>query len=165
MATDVHVTLNDPTVKAYHDRVALQQHQQRRRVVWLTPGGTTEPPKQGGGRLPTDGTAFRVQACRVRVEQVHAHIFAETRELTEQLLDNLIAAVCSTLGVVEIPTYAWVTEERDQAGTVLRAAECILRINLRLPVPEQIKPLTPVIGVEDVCGTLDDDGNTVPQGG
>src|SRR5690348_8841841 len=116
VAEDVHALLNaaltpEDQVKDCHDRVALTQHQQQRRIVWLTEGGTTEPPKQAGGRRPTDGTEYRIVACRVRVERVEAHLFAESRERTEELLDAVIAALCQTLQVVEIPGYEWITEE------------------------------------------------------
>lgn len=168
VAVAVHELLNAALpeaeqVKDYHDQVALTQHQQRRRIVWLTQGGTTEPPKQGGGRLPSDASAYRIQACKTRVERVDAHLFAETRELTEQLLDQVIAALCTVLQVVEIPGYEWRTEEVGEAGRALRVACCVLRFLLRLPVPEEIKPLTPITGVEDVCGTLQPDGSIKPQ--
>jgi hypothetical protein len=163
-ATDVHAVLGDDTVKPYFDATALQEHKQQRRIVWVTPGGTTEAPRQGGGRPPVDGTQFRIQACRMRVENVDAHVYAENRETTEVLLDNLIAAVCLTLAVVEIPTYTWETEEIGNAGRTLRIAHCILRIYLRLPVPDQIRPLLPITGIEDECGTLLPDGSIKPQG-
>lgn len=160
----VHAKLNDPTVKKLDDVEALQKHEERRRIVWVTPGGTVEQPRQAGGRMPTDGTQFRIQLCKVRVENVDAHIFAETRERTEQLLDNVIAALCITAeSGIEMPTYTWVTQERDNAGKVLRAQYCVLRFRLRLPVPEQIKPLGTFNAVDDVCGMLDEDGNVVPQ--
>lgn len=163
-ATLVHAQLADASVKKFDDIVALQKHTERRRVVWITPGGTTEPPPQAGGRSPADGTSFRVQACRTRVENVDVHIFAESRELTERLLDNLIAAICLVAKVVAIPTYRWETEERDQSGKVLRAHECVLRINLRFAVPDEVKPLTPVTAQEHLCGTLQEDGSITPQG-
>lgn len=169
IAVAVHQRLNaalppEAQIKAYHDRVALTAHQQRRRIVWLTEGGTTQPPRQGGGRPPTDGTPVRAQSCRMRVEEADAHIFAENRERTEELLDALIAAVCTVLAVVEIPTYRWVTEEVTQAGQALRVAYCVLRILIRLPVPEEIAALSPILGVDDICGTIQPDGSFKPQG-
>lgn len=154
----------DAPVKDYYDRVALTMHQQRRRIVWITEGGTTEPPRQGGGRTPTDGSPSRAQACRIRVEAIDAYAFAENRERTEQLLDALIAAVCTVLQVVEIPTYRWTTEEVSQAGQTLRVAAVVLRINARLPVAEEIKPLSPILGADDLCGTIQPDGSFKPQG-
>lgn len=157
----VHVELADATVRAAHDAVGLQQHQPERRIVWLTQGGTTEPARQAGARVVGND---RVRASRNRVEHVDAHVFAENRETTEMLLDNLIAAVGNTLnGVVEMPTYRWESEEPDEAGRARRTAHCVLRINLRLPVPDEIRPLHPITGVEDVCGTLDEGGEIVPQ--
>jgi hypothetical protein len=163
-ATAVHAALGDPSVKAYFDATALQEHKQRRRIVWVTPGGTTETPRQSGGMPPSDGSKMRIQACRVRVENIDAHIYAENRETTEILLDNLIAAVCLTINPAEMPTYTWETETLDNAGRTLRIAHCILRIYLRLPVPDEIKQLFPIRGVEDECGTLQDDGSIKPQG-
>lgn len=162
-ATEVHALLNDATVKKCDDVASLQRHEVRRRITWLTPGGTTEPPRQAGGRAPSDGTAYRIQACRIRVEHIDAHIFAESREMTERLLDNVIAASCTVARVLEIPSYRWETEERENSGKVLRAHECILRINLRLPVPEQILPLVAITSQDHECGTLQDDGTIVSQ--
>lgn len=159
----VHDELGDATVVAKHDRVALQQHQQRRRIVWLTEGGQTIPPAQRGATFSIDGVGQRIQICRMRVEHVDAHLFAEDRETTEHLLDNVIAAVCNVLKVVEIPSYTWESEDNAEAGRALRGAHCVLRINLHLFVPQEIKPLRLITGVEDVCGTLDDDGEVVPQ--
>lgn len=156
--------LNDATVKKRDDVAALQQHDVRRRIVWLTQGGTVEQPRQAGGRTPSDGTAFRIVSCKDRVEEIEAHLFSESRETTEQLLDNVIAAVCIVARTaVEMPRYVWETQDRDNAGKVLRAEHCVLVIRLRMPVPEQIKPLGTFATVADVCGTLDEDGDVVPQ--
>lgn len=160
----VHAALGDSTVTKRDDVGSLQQHDVRRRIVWLTQGGQVEQPRQAGGRPPTDGTAYRIQACKVRVEDVQAHLFAETRERTEQLLDSVIAAVCTVVqAAIEMPRYVWETQERENAGKVLRAEHCVLHIRLRLPVPEEIRPLGTFDSVDDVCGTLDEDGAIVPQ--
>lgn len=168
VATAVHALLDEGAVEPNeigiaHDAVALQQHQKQRRIVWLTTGGAIEPPRQAGGRVPSDGTAARVRLCKVRVERVEAHIFAETRELTEILLDNVIAALTHVLELVEMPSYDWETEVTERAGKVLRSQHCVLHFLLRLPVPDQIRELRTVAGIEDVCGTLAEDGSITAQ--
>lgn len=163
LADEFHAKLNDPTVKKFDDVEALQKHEVRRRVVWTSPGGTTRPPKQAGGRLPADGSDARIVACRTREANVEAHIFADTLANTELLLDNLIAAICLTMRVVEIPGYSWETQERENSGRVLRSQYCILRVTIPLPVPEQITPLLAFEEIDDVCGTIQPDGSIVPQ--
>lgn len=163
LADRVHEELADPTVAKRDDVAALQQHDVLRRVVWLTEGGQIDATRQAGGALPDDGTQVRITACRIRGEEVQAHLYAEDRATTEQLLDNTIAAVCLALGPsATLQRYRWLTEERAESGRTRRSVKCILYLTMRLPVPELIEPLLPLPPAEVVCGLIDADGDFVP---
>jgi hypothetical protein len=168
LVTAIHATLNDASVAARVGRVYLDEHDQARRVVWVREGGDVEPPKQAGGRLVPGATPddpdFRVRACKIRVERVQAHIYAEEEDLAENLLDAIIAAVCLTVPTVRMTGYDWVTEEAEHAGRTLRTSKVVLKMQgFRLPVPDEIRQLEPVQAVDHVCGTLDANGDVVPQ--
>lgn len=145
------------------DREAIDKHDLKRRIVWITEGGTIEPPRQAGGRLNGAGSS-RVVACKMRVEEVDAYIFGGTREATEDLLDAVIAAAFIEGGAhLEMTRYRWLSQEDNRSGTMLRTQLCVLRMLLRLPVSEEITPLTALTGQDHECGTLDEDGDIVPQ--
>jgi hypothetical protein len=165
IAEKVHETLDDPSVKRLHGWPALSEHAARRRAVWCSTGGTIEEPRQGGGRRPTGETdtseaqTARIVACKIRVEDVQIHIYGETAEVTEQLLDNLIAAIYITLGTPMIPNYRWVSQQTETSGRTLRNEKIVLFLKLRLPVPEEISPLRKIEGITFSAVLLDDEGN------
>lgn len=167
-ATAVHAVLTAAgitDVEQVNDRESLQKHQAKRRIAWLTEGGTIEPPDQAGARVSSSNANQRVVACKIRVESVDAYIFGGTREATEELLDAVIAAAFQVGGArLQMPRYRWATQEEPRAGSTLRTQLCVLTMNLRLPVNAEISALTSITGIEDVCGTLDEDGNVIPQG-
>lgn len=167
-ATAVHALLTAAgitDVEQKDDREALAEHSVKRRIVWLTEGGTVEPPDQAGGRLNDANAAQRIVACKVRVESVDAYICGGTREATEDLLDAVISAAWRVGGPrLQMPRYRWATQEDTRSGRTLRTQLCILTLELRLPVSEQISALTTITAVDDVCGTLDANGNIIPQG-
>lgn len=155
-AAQVHARLEAAgvSVPQYDDAEGLTKHSERTRIVWVTTGGTIEPPKQAGGRMPSNGSAERVRLCKVRVERVNVYILSDTRQTTEELLEDVIAAVYNIASVCEMPSYRWPTQVKDLSGDVLRAQACVLDFSLRLPVSDEIKPLTTVTGQTHTCEYL-----------
>jgi hypothetical protein len=132
----IHEKLNDPSVERLFGRNAKAKQTQARRIVWVPMGGQLIPPRQGGGRPPGDGTAFRIQSCQDRQPRIAAHIHARTYEQAEALLDRLIAAT-----MIVIP-------------------------NVTFPAPyEETTPLRTITGIDHVCGTIQEDGTIKPQEG
>lgn len=154
-------------VEMREDRESLDFHGVKRRIVWLTTGGSIVPPNQAGPRLRTGSATEVVTACKVRVERVFAYIYGGSREATETLLDAVIAACCEVGGVpLEMPEYDWVTQEDNRSGKTLRTQLVRLEIRIRLPVNAELATLTPILSVQDDCGTLsgtEDDWTVTPQ--
>jgi hypothetical protein len=165
-AAEVHAYLvtQGVTITQRDDVEALQQHDKLARIVWLTPGGTVDAPRHAGASFPTVGTTTRVRVCRTRVERCEAHLFAVDREEAETLLDAVIAAIAELNEDTEFGNYVYPQQEaRAKSGQVLRAHECVLVFDLRLPVSAEISPLVTVTGGDDICGTIQADGSIVEQ--
>ena len=95
-ATAVHATLADATVQEVVGQKNKGRNRQRRRVHWYRQGGTIEPPHQAGGRIPedeTEATGNRQPTIWQRQEEIVCHIFAESEDTLEILLDNWIVAL------------------------------------------------------------------------
>jgi hypothetical protein len=165
-AAEVHAYLvtQGVTITQRDEIEALQQHDEKVRIVWLTPGGRVAVPRQAGGALPSSGAANRNRACRTREERVEVHIFGADREEAESLMDRVIAAIHELAPDTEFSDYVYPQEgQRAKSGRVLRAHECVLIFDLRLPVSAEIAPLRTITGVTDICGTIQPDGSIVPQ--
>lgn len=162
---EIHERLNDATLERRFGRKELQHHDQERRIVWVRVLSPIDTPKRAGATMVVGDPEHRVNVCQIRVETVEAHIFAETDELIDQLLDNVIAACWLTLQsvAVQFTNYSWVSQYENEAGETLRTEKVVLRLSFRLPVPEEIKQLTPITEISHVCGTLTNDGDFNPQ--
>lgn len=164
IAEQVHADLDEPTIRAEHDRVAVAKHNQLRRIVWLTEGGTGEAAHQAGGRPRCDKPDVRVVSTWLRVETAQAHIYAEDRATCEQILDRVIAALDEVCGPSFSGfSYRWVTEEQPNAGVTLRASKCILSFQLRMPVAVETQTLHPLPPAETDYGIERDDGSIEPH--
>lgn len=143
---------------------ALNLHDEKRRIVWVTPGGTIAAPPQAGGRMADDDDTVRIVACRLRSEDVDVHLFGSNRADAEQMLDATIAAIHKACGPsARITSYSYPNEEQDKTGVTRRTHKCVLKIQLRMPVPEEIAPLREITGADHECGTIQDDGSITPQ--
>lgn len=165
LAERVHSQLGDTTVEQHHERPSLAEQGGTRRVHWITPGGTVVAPRQSGGRQPDGNTAERKPACKTRDADVELHIFAEDSEATERLHDNMIAAICMSLGRVEMGRYRWVTQEDvELAGLVNRSEYIVQLMTLSMPVVEEIQKMREVVSTLGTAGTIQSDGSVVLQG-
>ena len=161
-AQAIHEQLNDPTVELAFGIDELDKNKGRRRIVWVRPGGTTNPPDRGGGlyRSPAEVEAekeqvptgkpveapsgTRVQFCYQPVDQVFAHLFAETDKLLEQLLYNLLAAIKIACGHLAMPgAYIWPNELDGRLGK--RQSKIQLRVDFTFAAPEEISALTTIL--------------------
>lgn len=164
IAKAVHHELGDSSVAARHDRTALSEHSQCRRIVWLTEGGSGEAAHQAGGRIPPEQPHLRVVSTWLRIETAQAHIFAEDRATCEELLDRVIAAIDEVCGPSFAGfSYRWVTEERPNSGVTLRASKCVLSFQLRMPVAVKREPLHPLPAPETEYGLLAEDESVQPH--
>jgi hypothetical protein len=130
------------TVEHHFDALALDEHQGRRRVVWLSDHGDVRPPGNIGGKLATNGR--RVTAAATRDAEVQVFIYGETPEVAEQLCDNVIVAVAQVLENVKWRGYDVIGQQEKQVGHVVRVECYLLKFLLPLPVPNEITPLPTV---------------------
>lgn len=156
---EIHDKLNDPGIEYGFGRKSLTEHAERRRIIYVRDGGIVAPPKQPIG----DVDRYRIKICRSRVESVEAHVYGENDEDADDILDALIASVCAKIPDAKISKYDAISEEKSEAGHALRTYKYLLRFEMWLPVPSEIKELRTVTAVADVCGTLDANGEVVPQ--
>lgn len=142
-------------VESLVGRKHLTFHKQKRRIVWVSPGGKLTPPKQAGGRPSSSDATKRVVACKTNEATVRVYIFGGTDEATEELFEAVVAAACEAGGAhIEMPSYDWVTEDEQHAGNANRTDLILLTMTLRESISAEIATLTPIGGIDDVCGTL-----------
>lgn len=137
-AIAAHTLLNDATVARVMGRVREGQHGPRRRIHWYRVGGEIESPSQAGGRKNTAVTE-RIPCVWERLELVECVIFAESGDTVESLLELAITAIDKTApnGAVGWEGYEWLENEIAQRVPLVR-----LSFRVKLPIPDEIKPLT-----------------------
>lgn len=161
----VHAELADPTVLLQFGRDALDANKQRRRIVWVRPGGTCQSPSRGGGMyrspeeaaaepLPTTGAPAatpqgnRTQFCYEPVDAVVAHLYAETDATLERLFYNLLAAIKKSCGHMATPgTYVW-PQELAAGSLGQRQPKLELQINFTFAAPEEVTGPVMITGVQ-----------------
>lgn len=114
---------------------ALNEHAQRRRIVWVAVGGQVVPPHPGRAGPVKVGEVSSTIAPYDRRESVDVHLYAETLDATDALLDAVVVALNRVLGTCR-PTYRWATQEADASGRQLRSHKVVLRLTLHFPVIE-----------------------------
>lgn len=155
----IHEQLNDPTVLLQFGRAAIDENTQRRRIVWVRPGGTAEPPSRAGGmyrspqeaateNLPTTGAPAatpngnRVQFCYEPVDTVLAHLYAESDATLERLFYNLLAATKKACGhLVQPGLYVWPYETDGSSGLGKRQPKLVLNLTFRFAAPDEVAGL------------------------
>lgn len=151
----VHATLNDATVQKVIGDLNRGRNRQRRRVHWYREGGTCDVPDQGGGRETTGGT-LREPAAWQRLEDITCHIFAESEDTLDTLLDNVIVAIDNTARAysVILGDYTWESTAKDEFSK--RIPMVALSMSLKLPVSDEQKALV-TITAEDLTCEIDED--------
>lgn len=145
----------DTTVLFQRGKLKLAEHQDKRRIVFVRPGGTVQPSTRAGSVDLGDGR--RVRMVKRRAERVVAHLFAEDETAGEVMLDNLIAACEARLGTAFQPgDYDWITEGEKAAHT--KYTEVIrLTSAWHKPVLDRPEPLTQVETQTHQCSLGDGD--------
>jgi hypothetical protein len=163
------------TVEHYTDRLALTEHHSPRRCVWITEGGDLGAASRTGAYLTPAGKRFTASA--LRAEQVDVYLYAEDREVTEQLLDNVVCAISQTLETLTWRGYEWLTQIEGEAAHINRVECARIGFTLPLPVPDYVQALpTPnyvrdagdtltVVASVDEQGALEHDPDTWPDDG
>lgn len=157
-ATAVHANLADATVLQVVGQLNKGRNTQRRRVHWYREGGEIVPPHQAGGRI-SDGdeaTGTRAPAVWQREEQITCHVFAESEDTLDTLLDNLIVAIDRTApnGSVIFGNYTWAATDKDEFAKRVPMVE--LQCVVKLPVLDEQKSLVEITAEELTC-TIDED--------
>ena len=146
----MHTELNDASVKMLLTVQGLQEHQQLLRVVWLEPAGTVRKPKHAGMQIH-DGDK-RTLIARVRDANCQAHIYADTLDNLETLLNKLIAAFEVKFPNITIQNYSFPQQEdKLKDGRIMRTQKCVLRFVLPINVPSTQQTLTPLTGETHTC--------------
>lgn len=160
----IHDELGDPTVELLFGRENLNANDRKRRaIVWVRPGGTTNPPGQGGGlyRSPAEVEAekamvptgqpveapsgSRVQFCYEPIDTAVAHLYAEDDLLLERLFYQLLAAIKLACGHHATPgRYVWPNE--IDGSLAKRQPKLELQVQFTFAAPEEISALTLITG-------------------
>lgn len=174
-ARAIHEELKDPTVLLEFGRDALNSNKQRRRIVWVRPGGVVNPPQQGGGlyRSPEQVAAeaamvptgqpvaapsgTRMQFCYEPIDAVVANLYAEDDLQLERLFYQLLAAIKLTCGHLATPgRYTWPNEL--EGGLAKRQPKIELQVQFSFAAPEEISALTIITSTVHTHG-FDGDGD------
>jgi hypothetical protein len=154
----IHAKLNDASVTHLFGAKNLAVHESDRRICYVRNGGDIVPPKQTGAAA-IDDNRHRMTVCKTRVESCIAHLWAETDALADDLLDNLIAAICELDPNAVFGRYGAMSDEPGEAGEILRNYKYTVPFALKLPVPSSIKPLRVIAAIGHECGQLNADGS------
>jgi hypothetical protein len=154
----VHQTLNDSSVARRWGAFRLKGIDQKRRVVWVRVTSPLEAPKQGNGQQQNGETGQRFGLACIRVQNVDAHVYAETEARCDHLLKQVMAAIAQT-----VPQHVFISEdwplETEENASSTRYAKAVLRVQFRLTVANVIQPLRLVAGEGHECGILQADGS------
>lgn len=151
LADTVHTLLDDATVLKVIGQQNKGRNLQRRRIHWYRMGGEITFPKQAGGRVNSAGddvTGTREPAVWMRLETVTCHLFAESEETLDVLLDSWIVALDNTApnGSVQFTDYSWDSTDADEFAkrTPMVAASFVIK----LPVVDEIGQLVEITAEE-----------------
>ena len=139
----------DTTVLFQRGKKKLAEHQQKRRIVFVRPGGEVQDSTRAGSVDIGDGR--RARMIKRRAERVQVSIFAEDEDIGEAMLDAVIASCELALGSGFQPgEYLWLTE--DEQAAYLNYTEVIrLTAAWHKPVTDLYEGLTQIEGQTHVC--------------
>lgn len=142
-----------------------QKHQEKRCVVWVSPGGDVNPAQRTNGTITTEtGKPERISIVADRLEQIEAHIYAVDAERVELLLDAVIAALHQEFGPnAPYPwKYEWFGGSQD-AGVANTRPKVILKFAAKMPVSERALGLRTVVGFQHGHAAAPDKPHTDPH--
>lgn len=142
---EVEANLADTTVEFQLGRAREGEHGIRRRVMMYRAGGLILAPKRAGGAMVGGEGGVRIPTIYDRHESVDVVLHAESEESLDQLLDNMINAIDKVApnGGINWENYEWNENEIAQ-----RVPQVRLRFAVKLPVAEEIRPLTIITAEE-----------------
>lgn len=148
---------SDATVLFQRGKLKLAEHQDKRRVVFVRPGGKVTPATRAGSVDMSDGTRSRM--VKRLEEQVFAHIYAETESAAEQLFADVITCCQAVLGTGFQPGDYQVLTEDAQASHHKYTETIRLEMRWHKPVTDQPEPLTQIESEAHQCSFGEGDFN------
>lgn len=132
---------NDSSVTFVVGNENKRRRGSRRRIHFYRTGGPIVTHSRTGG---TKVGIERVTCSFERRGVIEAHIFAESDDTSETILDNLIATIYRTLELgFEFLGYDWDDDQVNQRGPYI-----ILRFSVAHPVPNENSELVTLTGEE-----------------
>lgn len=147
----VHDALNDPQLAYGVFRLAQQQNQQIRRVIWLPIRFDSQPVSPANPRLVlgSSGPTYR-RAYGQESWHVEAHITGKTFEDAESLRERILAAVRSVFGTGSSADGGlWVNQSEGEAQAMYGDAQKVIqRFVWTINVLAPDEPATTIVAVE-----------------
>lgn len=142
----------EPSLKFGFGPNALDEHRAPTTVFFVVSGGQITPVHEVGGRIdPGDANNLKTQIF-YGTQSIDVYCWSNTRENTEQLFHNCVAAVWEeAYGSSEFGDFNWLTEEErensglDQTGHVIRFS-----FKVHIPILREIQPLHDITSIEHV---------------
>lgn len=154
LADAVHLLIDDATVLKVVGEQNKGRNLQRRRIHWYRVGGELTYASQAGGRVNAAGddvTGTREPTVWMRLETVTCHLFAESEDTLETLLDAWIVALDNTApnGGVIFTDYTWEASDKDEFAK--RIPMIAASFVIKLPVVDSIGQLVEITDEELTC--------------
>ncbi len=154
IASDVHSTLNDHTVRLLVGRKHIKEHAQQRRIVWACAPSKTSAPRMAGEHRGDDDEDPSGVCLLNREQAVVVWVCAENEETTEQLFENFLIALDETLQrSYTLPSYRFVIQDEGENPRLSRQEIVEVTFSVTLPVsdtPHQLVTVTATEGTQEL---------------
>lgn len=149
----IHEQLNDSSVEYKIGRKYTAENADGHRVVWIPMSEASAPAKDVGGvKFTQAGGDERRRAIGARQVRIASHIWAKADDAdggiltAETILENLIVAArkATNIGLM-FDKATWLSQTDSKAGFDDRGEVVIAEWLMRLPVWDEIKPLTTIV--------------------
>lgn len=151
LADEVHEKLNDKSVLLLVGEKTISRNEQRRRIVWDRSGNSSTVQRAQGRSSGKDiGETSRTLSPLDRLESIDVHIYAENESAVDKLFDAFLVAldlVAPTTSGVQSGSYIWTVDENNNE----RCPKIVLTISVKLPVLDEEKSLTKIVGGSHTC--------------